>query len=186
MPFRLCQAACIESLARAPHLLQVHLKEVTEETAAHLPGAVARAAPEAVQVRGVVLPCLQSWLPLQTCSLIARVLRDQQTPTPAPAVTQCWPVRPVQAPEPMLGATARAWAVRKWNEVRVQAGVLSHGGLGAVAGGWPMPQPGCCCCMGSVAANLRHVPTSRPALAPLQGVDSVFKPVVAALSSRNL
>jgi hypothetical protein len=28
----------------------------------------------------------------------------------------------VQVPEPVLGAAARAWAVRRWNEVRARSG----------------------------------------------------------------
>lgn len=48
---------------------------------------------------------------------IRRLTEDtaQQLPGAVPRKVE----EPVAAPEPVLGATARAWAVRRWNEVSI-------------------------------------------------------------------
>lgn len=151
----------------APSHAQVYVDELTEGTAARLPGAAPRAPQQEAQVRRRGRVVLRALL----CAATGCV------PTAAPLVAQ--------DPEPMLGATARAWAVRRWNEVRV--GLPPRLG---VAHAYECADEGRCCTCGQCrCAPSRWLSCCLHCFLPApypQGVDRVFKPVVAALSSRNL
>lgn len=98
------------------------VRDAMEDTAAQLPGAAPRKVAPPPQVRTVAAPLPQLLRRADASPAFASLARLAALCIHG-LVADWWlaPFRPaVQAPAPIFGAPARAWVVRRWNEVRVR------------------------------------------------------------------